>query len=1025
MREILEKIDPEEYKTYFDKAFEAVQKDAGKDKVSSIEFANLYDIAFIADGEEIEPDGKVKVTISYDQALDVKEADQVRVIHFTRDGKTGEVTAELLKNSDVQAHVCHEKMDRVKYDADSISVFAVVCESDKDMVKAEEKAADKSEKAVADKAKKDDSEEYQERKAETKKTITKDSTKKEFTKKEPEKDSSEEDAFNKEESVKDASKKDDQSAVVEPGVAGSKLFIGDGFGLKAIYDEKAGIPKGADLFVREIKKKSDKEEYQKYYEETLRAIQDNSDAASMSGLSFAKFYDITFSADGEEIEPDDTVQVTISYDEALKAKDPDHVRIIHFAENKKGRITAEVLDPSDVRTNARSGKMSKAAFRADSFSVYAVVYTVDYEYEVDGKKYRFSMNGEDAVSLRDLAKELHLYEGIEKAGDAADEKLERFIDAVEDVKFSNPKLLAVVKAEEDTTLGKLKAKNKISQDFAAWKNQGEVEERNSVEFKEGDWALISLKPFDTKEKLTITLDTEEEIVVTVTDAQDANMKADGVHVDTVPNPAGTRIDLYNYWIDDSLKNKDGREAWPGYYDGWYYHDENDYEWYKNGTLLGTGNDAGINAGHMFKFSPAWAGTVYNGTIPNVATGASGQSPTRNPTNVSYTNDGDRLYYTKGVNSYTGSGDPTQGLVEGTLVGGYPKLTTDTNLGTDGESLEYLFKQENGAYRDYYEKVNHLLYVDKDGYYTYDSRDYAALLNGTNFELTEQTSDDTEVRGFWPFGQQRFWVGMHMQTQFSMPESGQVLNPKEEYKDMQFEFSGDDDTWLYVDGVLVGDGGGVHNRTEIDINFAKGKVTVTGKKDANHMGSFEETKWLDDIFKDAGKYNEDDWEDIPGDDGLDEEGNRHKRFKPRTYHTFDMYYLERGGGESNLYIHYNLVSTEDFTGHKSYEGFADDERMSRDQFQFEMIGLDGQYQSVWDEETQTATVTKLNDDGRAIMPTGGSADGAGTFADPNKNTAVRLIRIQTVILLGEPFSRPALSRTAISVLDRLRSQQRRD
>ena len=544
-----------------------------------------------------------------------------------------------------------------------------------------------------------------------------------------------------------------------------------------------------------------------------------------------------------------------------------------------------------------------------------------------------------------------------------------------DVTFSDPGLLAVIKAEKETTLGEIKAENNIFQDFAAWKEQGEVERRNGKPFHAGDWVLISLKPFSSQETLTITLVTGQQIEILVTDAQDAPMQEDGIHVDTLPNPSGTTIDLFDYWVDNDLKDSAGRNAWPGYYDGWYYHDENDYEWYKNATLLGTGNDAGINSGHMFKFSPAWAGTVYEGTIPNKEN-PDLYSPSRNPTNVSYTNDGDRLYYVGGLNSYTGGGDPRQGLVESTLDGGYPKLTVDDSLGTDGESLSYLFTRESGSYKDYYGNVDHLLYVDRDGYYTYDSRDYNAVFNGSDgFELTEQTSTDTEVRGFWPFGQQKFWVGMHLNTQFSMPQNGQVLNPKDELKDMQFEFSGDDDTWLYVDGVLVGDGGGIHNRTEIDVNFAAGTATVTGKKDANHSGSFEETRWLDDIFKAAGRYNDDDWEEIPG--------TSHKRFRAGTYHTFDMFYLERGGGESNLYIHYNLVSTEDFTGHKSYEGFMDDERMSRDQFHFEMIGLDGQYEAVRNEGTQTTTVTLKDADGRAIMPMTGTESGEGTFRDPKK------------------------------------------
>lgn len=762
------------------------------------------------------------------------------------------------------------------------------------------------------------------------------------------------------------------AVITEPMVF---TWAGDGCSIRASVDEYAMLPVGVDFKVKEIRKdrKQEKKDYQGYFDKALEEINrlDSHEVEEeKKSFAFARFFDISFVKDGKEFEPMSPVQVTITFDQsdkkeavegadAASIQDKEGVRIVHFQED------GQDIQVEEIGNDCHKKKENiDVSFEGEQFSVYGVVYTVDFFYEINGETFSYSMQGEDAMSLKDLVGKLHMVDDID-----------RLMEGIDKVDFSDPDLLVPVRADQDTTLGDLKKAHQIQQDFAAWKNQGEVESRNSKEFHAGDWALISLKPFDTKEKLTLSLNTDQTIEIQVTDAQDAPMQEDGIHVDTIPNVSGTTINLFDYWVDDSLKDESGRFAWPGYYDGWYYDDGNRYAWYKNGTLLGTGNDAGINKNHMLKFSPAWAGTVYDGTIPN-KTNPNLYSPTRNPTNVSYANDGDRLYYTGGVNSYTGNGDPRQGLVESTLSGGYPKLTDNRSLGTNGESLAYLFKAEKSAYKDYYENVDHLLYVDKDGYYTYDSRDYKAELGeGNHFQLTEQTSDDSEIRGFWPFGQQKFWVGMHMKTQFSMPRNGQVLNPKDQLKDMQFEFSGDDDTWLYVDGVLVGDGGGIHNRTEIDVNFATGKAIVTGRKDAIHTGSFQEEKWLDDIFKTAGRYHEEEWEDIPG--------TNHKRFKAGTYHTFDMFYLERGGGESNLYIHYNLVSTEDFTAHKSYEGFADDERMHRDQFHFEMIGLDGQYQSVWNSQTQSATVTLLDSEAKAIMPMNGRENGAGTFEDPRK------------------------------------------
>ena len=164
--------------------------------------------------------------------------------------------------------------------------------------------------------------------------------------------------------------------------SGSLIFSGDehncDYDVTLEYDESAQIPEGARLKVREIEKDTD--EYNSYLEQTKTAVD--------KGVADARFFDITIVADkdGEEVEvqPQSAVKVNIAYKEAITVSEEENgeVQAVHFDEEKD---EPEVLD---VKTDDDT-EVSEIQFDAESFSVYGVLYTVDFTY--DG--YTFSIPG--------------------------------------------------------------------------------------------------------------------------------------------------------------------------------------------------------------------------------------------------------------------------------------------------------------------------------------------------------------------------------------------------------------------------------------------------------------------------------------------------------------------------------------------------------------------------------------------------------------------------------------------------------
>ncbi|MDO4436499.1 MAG: SpaA isopeptide-forming pilin-related protein [Coriobacteriaceae bacterium] len=292
--------------------------------------------------------------------------------------------------------------------------------------------------------------------------------------------------------------------------------------------------------------------------------------------------------------------------------------------------------------------------------------------------------------------------------------------------------------------------------------------------------------------------------------------------------------------------------------------------------------------------------------------------------------GDKLW--NNINLWTGKGvGPHQGIVQPKLNGeGFPHIAggnlydeeDEAVIPQDGESLAYLFAPADGAFKKAYHDVTGLFQLDADGYYYFDSRkNYATFSEEANaFTLYDAQGGvtggglvaDGQSGQFFPFtpidkvfdirdgqavnkvnclnGSLNHYFGMTTTTRFMQPAGGMNNG-----KPMSFEFSGDDDVWIFIDGVLVGDLGGNHDRLGLKIDFSTGAVSITNDASYGNGASMEQfNTTITDMFKQAGAYK--------GHENLFSGDT----FADHTYHTLQFFYLERGNSNSNCKLKFNLV-----------------------------------------------------------------------------------------------------------------------
>jgi len=285
----------------------------------------------------------------------------------------------------------------------------------------------------------------------------------------------------------------------------------------------------------------------------VKGGQDDSTDANTTRFVKEKAAEITFKdADGNEIEP--LVPVRVSFFAADIANAAEDATVVHVGDNGKAKVVGQVAD-SDLDAEPSDDEV---VFDADQFSVYAVVYTVDFEYSVNGKMYQFSLPRGGYVSFTDLVEVLGITDDTDSGNNGAENETEtadnaeentankgseeisivpdtetaltlgdvkisedtrKFVANVESVEFSSPELVDVSKVYEDTTVGQLKESRRLECEYSAELTEEQIAEINSQMVEAGDWALISLHPFTSEETLTVTMKNGDQFAVKVTDAQ--------------------------------------------------------------------------------------------------------------------------------------------------------------------------------------------------------------------------------------------------------------------------------------------------------------------------------------------------------------------------------------------------------------------------------------------------------------------------------------------------------------------------
>lgn len=207
----------------------------------------------------------------------------------------------------------------------------------------------------------------------------------------------------------------------------------------------------------------------------------------------------------------------------------------------------------------------------------------------------------------------------------------------------------------------------------------------------------------------------------------------------------------------------------------------------------------------------------------------------------------------------------------------------------------------------------------------------------------------------------YHFGMQAVLPFTMTANGRVNPTDDSSEKITFDFSGDDDVWVFIDGILVGDLGGIHNRLNLTLDFAANSWRIWEDNDAGEND-------------DPPGFPVDDYNDAPlngrlfnDSEGAGILGQTRESFAATSEHTLTVFYLERGAGSSNCKIQFNLPMNDTLSVTKRATQSWTDKDNDNMMDEGELSPLTPEEQATVDKISNYYILTKYNDVADAYEP----------------------------------------------------------